>query len=29
MQVGEDDEDINTLNTIIPSVEVLGPITRS
>jgi hypothetical protein len=27
MQEGEDDEDINTLATIIPSVEVLGPIT--
>jgi hypothetical protein len=27
--VGEDDEDINTLNTIIPFVEVLGSITRS
>jgi hypothetical protein len=23
------DEDINTLATIIPSVEILGPITRS
>jgi hypothetical protein len=29
MQDGEDDEDINTLATIIPSVEILGPITRS
>jgi hypothetical protein len=29
MQEGEDDEDINTLATIIPSVEILGPITRS
>jgi hypothetical protein len=28
MQEGEDDEDINTLATIIPSVEILGPITR-
>jgi DNA repair exonuclease SbcCD nuclease subunit len=27
MQEGEDDEDINTLATIIPSVEILGPIT--
>jgi hypothetical protein len=26
---GEDDEDINTLATIIPSIEILGPITRS
>jgi hypothetical protein len=24
-----DDEDINTLATIIPSIEILGPITRS
>jgi translation initiation factor IF-1 len=29
MQEGEDDEDINTLATIIPSVEIFGPITRS
>jgi hypothetical protein len=29
MQEGKDDEDINTLATIIPSVEILGPITRS
>jgi hypothetical protein len=29
MQRGEDDEDINSLATIIPSVEILGPITRS
>jgi hypothetical protein len=29
MQEGEDDEDINTLATIIPSVDILGPITRS
>jgi hypothetical protein len=29
MQEGEDDEDINTSPTIIPSVEILGPITRS
>jgi hypothetical protein len=29
MQEGEDDEDINNLATIIPSVEILGPITRS
>jgi hypothetical protein len=29
MQEGEEDEDINTLATIIPSVEILGPITRS
>jgi hypothetical protein len=29
MQEGEDDEDINTLAIIIPSVEILGPITRS
>jgi hypothetical protein len=27
MQEGEDDDDINTLATIIPSVEILGPIT--
>jgi hypothetical protein len=27
MQEGEDDEDINTSTTIIPSVEILGPIT--
>jgi hypothetical protein len=29
MQEGEDDEDINTLATIIPSIEIVGPITRS
>jgi hypothetical protein len=29
MQEGEDDEDINTSATITPSVEILGPITRS
>jgi hypothetical protein len=29
MQEGEDDEDINTSGTIIPSVEILGPITWS
>jgi hypothetical protein len=29
MQEGEDDEDINTLATIIPFVEIVGPITRS
>jgi hypothetical protein len=29
MQEGEDDEDINTLAAIIPSIEILGPITRS
>jgi hypothetical protein len=29
MQEGEDDEDINTLATIIPSVEIIGPITWS
>jgi hypothetical protein len=29
MQEREDDEDINTSATIIPSVEILGPITRS
>jgi hypothetical protein len=29
MQEGEDDEDINTSATIIPSVEILGLITRS
>jgi hypothetical protein len=27
MQEGEDDEDINTLATIIPSIEILDPIT--
>jgi hypothetical protein len=27
MQEGEDDEDNNTLATIIPSIEVLGPVT--
>jgi hypothetical protein len=29
MQEGEGDEDINTLAIIIPSIEILGPITRS
>jgi hypothetical protein len=29
MQEGEDDEDINTSATSIPSVEIPGPITRS
>jgi hypothetical protein len=29
MQEGEDDEDVNTSTTIIPSIEILGPITRS
>jgi hypothetical protein len=29
MEEGEDDEDINTSVTIIPSVEIIGPITRS
>jgi hypothetical protein len=29
MQEGKDDEDINTSATIIPSIEILGPITRS
>jgi hypothetical protein len=29
MQEGEDDEEINTSATIIPSVEIVGPITRS
>jgi hypothetical protein len=29
MQKGEDDEYINTSATIIPSIEILGPITRS
>jgi hypothetical protein len=29
IQEGEDDEDINISATIIPSVEILGPITRS
>jgi hypothetical protein len=29
MQEGEDDEDINTSATIIPSIKILGPITRS
>jgi hypothetical protein len=29
MQKGEDDEDINTSATIIPSVEIVGPITQS
>jgi hypothetical protein len=29
MQEGEDDEYINTLDTIISSVEILGPITQS
>jgi hypothetical protein len=27
MQEGEDDEDINTSAAIIPSLEILGPIT--
>jgi hypothetical protein len=27
MQEGEDDQDINTSATIIPSIEILGPIT--
>jgi hypothetical protein len=29
MQLGEDDEDFNTSATIIPSIEILGPITQS
>jgi translation initiation factor IF-1 len=29
MQEGEDDEDINTSATIIPSIEIYGPITQS
>jgi hypothetical protein len=29
MQEGEDDEDINTSATIIPSIEILDPITQS
>jgi hypothetical protein len=29
MQEGEDDEDINTLATILHSIEILGPITQS
>jgi hypothetical protein len=29
IQEGEDDEDINTSATIIPSIEILGPITLS
>jgi hypothetical protein len=29
MQEGEDDEDINTPATIIPSIEILGTITQS
>jgi hypothetical protein len=29
MHEGEDDEDINTSATIIPSIDILGPITRS
>jgi hypothetical protein len=29
MQEGDDDEDINTSATIIHSVEILNPITRS
>jgi hypothetical protein len=28
MKEGENDDDINTSATIIPSVEILGPITR-
>jgi hypothetical protein len=29
VQEGDDDDDINTSSIIIPSVEILGPITRS
>jgi hypothetical protein len=29
MQEGEDDEDINTSAIVIPSVDIVGPITRS
>jgi hypothetical protein len=29
VQEGQDDEDINTSAKIIPSIEILGPITRS
>jgi hypothetical protein len=29
IQEGEDDEDISTLDTTMPSIEVQGPITRS
>jgi hypothetical protein len=29
VQEGEDDDDINTSATVIPSVEILGPITQS
>jgi hypothetical protein len=29
LQEGENDEDMNTLATIIPSIEILGPTTRS
>jgi hypothetical protein len=29
IQEGEDDDDINTTVTIIPSIEIVGPITRS
>jgi hypothetical protein len=29
IQVGEDDEDITMSDTIIPSIELQGPITRS
>jgi hypothetical protein len=29
LQEGEDDEDINTSTTIIPSIDILGPIKRS
>jgi hypothetical protein len=29
IEEGEDDEDINAPTTIIPSIEILGPITRS
>jgi hypothetical protein len=29
MQEGEDNEDINTLAAIIPSIEIVGPIKRS
>jgi hypothetical protein len=29
MQEGEDDEDINTSATIIPSIQIVGPVTQS
>jgi hypothetical protein len=29
MQEGEDDEDINTSATIIPTIQIVGPVTRS